>query len=64
MEKCMICGEVVDILTNVHCKKHNLTKQDYRKKYGNNTYQKPFQYIKVRRSELDIYEIEKMVKRK
>jgi len=60
----MICGATVDILTNVHCKKHGLTKEEYRKKYGNNKYRKPFQYTKTKRSELDSYEIEKMTKRK
>jgi hypothetical protein len=61
VEVCKICGEPVDILTHVHCEKHGLTKEEYRKKYGDNE-KRNFSFTKNKlwRDECDKYEANRL----
>jgi hypothetical protein len=62
VEVCKICGINVDILTNVHTKKHGLTKDEYRLKYGDNRVNS-FRLHKRVLNEAEKYEASKFFKR-
>lgn len=34
MEVCQICGAKMEIVSEYHCAKHNMTRDEYRTKYG------------------------------
>jgi hypothetical protein len=63
VEICLICNTLLEIVTDQHCAKHDLTKEEYRSKYG----RKIYNGISIRKrniAEIDRYEAESRCKRR